>query len=105
MEGKKTSRAIQILGSQTLEALHEAIFQAYGRWDRDHLHEFLFWKGRRERSSLDIHMPDLRIGARTGLRDPDRTRIRSLGLFEGRTFAYRFDLGDDWLHRIDVDSV
>jgi hypothetical protein len=105
-EGKKISRTIQILGSQTLEDLHEAIFRAYKRWE-SHLYDFLFWKGPQKRAGgYDLHRPDLRIGTGGGSsRDPARTTLRSLWLKEKQTFAYRFDYGDDWIHRIDVDAV
>jgi hypothetical protein len=33
------SRTIQIRGDQTLERLHQAIFQAFGRWEQ-HMYEF-----------------------------------------------------------------
>ena len=38
------SRTIQIRGDQTLEDLHHAIFDAFGRWE-EHLYEFQFGKG------------------------------------------------------------
>ena len=38
------SRTIQIRGDQTLEDLHHAIFDAFGRSD-EHLYEFQFGKG------------------------------------------------------------
>src|SRR5205814_5368291 len=38
------SRTIQIRGEQTLEDLHHAIFDAYGRWE-EHMYEFQFGKG------------------------------------------------------------
>ena len=41
---KEISRVIEVRGDQTLQQLHEAIFQAYDRWD-EHLYEFQF--GRR----------------------------------------------------------
>ena len=40
---KQISRVIEIRGDQTLEQLHEAIFQAYDRWEQ-HLYEFQFGK-------------------------------------------------------------
>jgi hypothetical protein len=33
------SRTIQILGDQTLQDLHEVIFDAFGRWE-EHMYEF-----------------------------------------------------------------
>src|SRR4051812_31208813 len=38
------SRTIQIRGDQTLEDLHHAIFEAFGRFD-EHMYEFQFGKG------------------------------------------------------------
>src|SRR5436190_14742791 len=38
------SRTIQIRGDQTLEDLHDAIFNAFDRWE-NHMYEFTFGKG------------------------------------------------------------
>src|SRR5438128_1639999 len=38
------SRMIQIRGDQTLQDLHDAIFNAYNRWEQ-HAYEFQFGKG------------------------------------------------------------
>src|SRR3954454_24316954 len=38
------SRTIQIRGDQTLEDLHRAIFDAFGRWE-EHMYEFQFGQG------------------------------------------------------------
>lgn len=38
------SRTIQIRGDQTLENLHETIFDAFGRWE-ERMYEFQFGKG------------------------------------------------------------
>ena len=106
-EGRKISRTIRIPGTCTLRDIHNAIFKAYGRWDWDHLNEFLLWKDPRKRpADLDIRRPDMRIGTGGGSsRSPANTTLGSLGLREGQTFAYRFDFGDDWLHRINVDRI
>src|SRR5581483_1046862 len=40
---KEVSRTIEIRGDQTLAQLHNAIFQAFDRWD-EHLYEFQFGK-------------------------------------------------------------
>jgi hypothetical protein len=40
---KTISRVIEIRGDQTLDQLHQAIFNAYDRWD-EHLYEFQFGK-------------------------------------------------------------
>src|SRR5262249_7424363 len=38
------SRIIQVRGDQTLQDLHHAIFDAFGRWE-EHMYEFQFGKG------------------------------------------------------------
>ena len=38
------SRTIQMRGDQTLQDLHHALFDAFGRWE-EHLYEFQFGKG------------------------------------------------------------
>src|SRR5438093_7109202 len=43
-ENPVVSRTIQIRGDQTLEDLHHAIFDAFGRSD-EHMYEFQFGKG------------------------------------------------------------
>lgn len=50
-EGKVTARTIQIKGSQTLEALHEAIFAAFDR-EEEHLYEFNLGIGPYDRSKI-----------------------------------------------------
>ena len=58
------SRTIQIRGDQTLEDLHHAIFDAFGRWD-EHMYEFQFGKG-----PMDPKAPTIRSAQR--LREPER---------------------------------
>jgi hypothetical protein len=102
------SRTIKIRGDQTLEDLHHAIFDAFGRWE-EHMYEFQFGKGPMdpkahryvlpgafEEDVGDENEPDGRV---------DRTRIDSLDLEVGRSFGYWFDFGDDWWHQIDVEAI
>ncbi len=98
--GQVIRRNIQIRGDQTLDELHQAIFDAFDRWD-EHLYEFQFGR--------DRYDPDgARYGpahAMTGSGDAESTTIDALGLAEGRMFGYVFDLGDDWVHRVRVLAV
>lgn len=98
------SRTIQIRGDQTLEDLHDAIFDAYDRSD-SHMYEFQFGKrpmeGPRYVLSMASEFGDDERPA--GL--VEETTIESLGLKKGRTFGYWFDFGDDWWHQIDVVAV
>ncbi|AKB32000.1 putative lexA repressor [Methanosarcina siciliae HI350] len=105
-DGKTISRTIQIRGNQTLEALHEAIFKAFDRFD-EHLYEFLLGVGPDDRSAVyslpaDFGFPDLEEKMAGDVRT---TTIDSLGLEVGLAFGYRFDFGDDWLHQIDVIAI
>lgn len=102
-DNKVVNRVIEIRGDQTLEQLHEAIFEAYDRWD-SHLYEFQFGK-----RPFD---PD---GPRYGVPGPDQnekeygdaltTKLDDLGLKVNRVFGYWFDFGDNWFHQIDVDRI
>jgi pRiA4b ORF-3-like protein/LexA DNA binding domain-containing protein len=100
---KEVSRVIEIRGDQTLEQLHETIFQAYDRRDH-HLYEFQFGK-----RPFD---PD---GAKYGATSPKRrkkgdgdartTKLDDLNLEPERVFGYWFDFGDDWYHQVQVDRI
>lgn len=101
------SRTIQIRGDQTLETLHEAIFDAFER-EEEHMYEFQLGgerpmdpKGRRYSLPADQGL--------FGEQKPDgvvtTTTIDSLGLKKDDVFCYWFDFGDDWWHQIDVVAV
>ncbi|HUW85075.1 MAG TPA: plasmid pRiA4b ORF-3 family protein [Phycisphaerae bacterium] len=108
-KNKVISRTIQIRGDQTLEELHDVIFDAFGRFD-GHMYEYQIGgkrpmdpKARRyglgdgyEGSGLDS--PDL-------AGDVTRTTIGSLDLKVDDAFGYWFDFGDDWWHQINVVSI
>ena len=100
---KEISRVIEIRGDQTLEQLHQAIFQAYDRWDH-HGYEFQF--GRRP---YDPKGPNYgRHGVtpeRPDSRDARTITLDELRLRRGRVFGYWFDFGDDWYHQVQVDKI
>ena len=123
--GKEISRTIQMRGDQTLQALHRAIFKAFGREaesprfrhaaptsmvgaSEEHLHEFNFGKGPYDRegprytlasNTKDFMTDDVTAG------DVAKTTIDSLNLEVGRAFGYWFDFGDDWRHEIRVEAI
>jgi hypothetical protein len=102
------SRTIQIRGDQTLEDLHNAVFDAFDRFDH-HMYEFQFGEGPMDPKAPRYCLPEA-FEADMGEEDPptgrvDRTRIDSLGLEVGRSFGYWFDFGDDWWHQIDVEAI
>ena len=99
---KEISRVIEIRGDQTLQQLHEAIFQAYDRWD-EHLYEFQF--GRRP---FDPGRSQLRNSHRKEAerrRDARTTTLDDLELKLHRAFGYWFDFGDDWFHQVHVERI
>ena len=100
------SRTIQIRGDQTLEDLHHAIFDAFGRFD-EHMYEFQFGKGPMDPKAPRYVLPSADEG---GEKNPpagrvDLATIESLGLEVGRSFGYWFDFGDDWWHQINVEAI
>ena len=102
------SRTIQIRGDQTLEDLHHAIFDAYGRWE-EHLYEFQFGKGPMDPKARRYVLPSALEIPKDQPNPPigrvDQTTIDSLGLKVGDRFGYWFDFGDDWWHQINVEAV
>lgn len=102
------SRTIEARGSQTLERLHEAIFDAFDRFD-PHMYEFQVG-GRRpmdpraRKYVLPEALEDWFAGERPAGSVDDVT-IGSLGLKAGDTLHYWFDFGDDWWHEVRVVSV
>ncbi|MGH8674711.1 MAG: IS1096 element passenger TnpR family protein [Burkholderiales bacterium] len=102
------SRTIEIRGDQTLAALHKAIFDAFGRED-EHMYEFQFGGARpmdpNARSYVLPMAMDDPFADRKPAGDVARTAIGSLGLKAGEAFAYWFDFGDDWWHRIEVLAI
>jgi hypothetical protein len=102
------SRTIKIRGDQTLEDLHHAIFDAFGRSDH-HMYEFQFGKGPMDPKAPRYVLPGA-FETDLGEKNPptgrvDQTRIDSLGLEMGRSFGYWFDFGDDWWHQIEVEAI
>lgn len=102
------SRTIQIRGDQTLEDLHHAIFDAFGRWE-EHMYEFQFGKGPMDPKARRHVLPNALEIQKDQPNPPigrvDETTIESLALKVGDRFGYWFDFGDDWRHQINVEGV
>jgi hypothetical protein len=102
------SRTIEIRGDQTLEHLHEAIYDAFDR-DDEHLYEFqIGGKRPHDRHATSYGGSPLY----TGLGDEEdgrisaaKTRIASLALKLRNRFHYWFDFGDDWWHQVIVVAI
>ena len=102
-------RTIEIRGDQTLQQLHGAIFEAFGRWE-EHMYEFHFGDGPRDysRGRYGIRLPFEMAGFSDDgepAGDAAKTTIDSLGLDMGQLFFYWFDFGDDWYHRVNVLAI
>jgi len=100
------SRTIEIRGDQTLEQLHETIFEAYDRWE-EHVYEFQVGgrgpmdpKARRYVLSMDCELYDRKPAGIVA-----ETTIDALGLKTEEAFGYWFDFGDDWWHQVDVVAI
>lgn len=100
---KEISRVIEIRGDQTLEQLHQAIFQAYDRSD-EHLYEFQLGKRPFDPAGPNYGVEDGPPGKKKP-GDARSTRLDDLGLKPERVFGYLFDFGDDWYHQIQVTRV
>lgn len=102
------SRIIKIRGDQTLEDLHHAIFDAFGRWE-EHLYEFQFGKRPMDPQAQRYVLPNAFEIEKNEPNPPsgrvDATTIGSLGLNVGDPFGYWFDFGDDWWHQINVEAI
>ncbi|OJW10849.1 MAG: hypothetical protein BGO49_25410 [Planctomycetales bacterium 71-10] len=101
------ARTIVMLGDQTLEALHWAIYDAFGRFD-DHMYEFQFGAEPMEPDAARYVMfedtaDEYMDRPATGL--APRTTLDDLDLTTGKVFFYWFDFGDDWWHSIKVAAI
>lgn len=109
---KKIWRDIAVRGDQTLDDLHEAIYDAFDRYD-EHLYSFYFGQKRRKYDVEYTHhhifeednpLRDLGFHRRP-VYDASKANIESLGLKEKDRFWYLFDFGDCWEHVITVQKV
>ena len=102
------SRMIQIRGDQTLEDLHEAIFDAFNRFE-SHMYEFQFGKGPMDPKGRRYVLP-YALAVDMGEKNPpagavDQITLDSLNLTTESQFGYWFDFGDDWWHQINVEAI
>lgn len=102
------ARTIQIRSDQTLENLHDAIFDAFDR-DDEHMYEYQIG-GKRpmdpeaQRYVLPMAMEEP-LDDEQPAGNVERTTIGSLGLKPKQRFVYWFDFGDNWWHQITVRAI
>jgi hypothetical protein len=90
-------RDLLVSSAHSLLELAVAIDTRFARWDLGHLHLFRFPDGAEYMLG----------GGEDGDDGPSTESIRlgRLGLTNGTEFEYVFDLGDEWLHRCEVQAV
>jgi len=96
-------RDIEIRGDQSLEHLHQTIFEAFDRFE-EHLYEFQFGKRPFDPDGPNYGIPDP-DEYRKGYGDARTTTLDDLDLKPNRMFGYLFDFGDDWFHQIQVKRI
>jgi hypothetical protein len=105
-------RIIEASENCTFDDLHDAIFEAFERYDP---HMYSFFLTRRDARSMRpilqapvITHPVNVEGERefgNAVEPSDETTIADAGLHEKEVIHYWFDFGDDWWHRIRVDKI
>jgi hypothetical protein len=78
----------------TLKTLSGILERVMG-WESSHLHEFEI-----EGVAYGIPDPDFALP----VHDESAWRISDFGFTKGARFAYRYDFGDDWFHRVIVEK-
>ncbi|MDR2745283.1 MAG: plasmid pRiA4b ORF-3 family protein [Desulfovibrio sp.] len=96
------SRIIDIRGSQTLNALHLAIFKAF---DRDDAHMYEFQIGGKNPMDRKAVRYSITAYGHSEEKDAKTTTISALNLKVGKPFFYWFDFGDDWWHEVCLLAV
>ena len=108
----KLYRIIEASENCTFDDFHDAIFQAFDRFDH-HLYSFFITRKdtkniRRIYDSPEITHPqnveDI-FGFGERKKSTAKTRIGDVDLNENDVFHYLFDFGDDWWHRIRVQNI
>jgi hypothetical protein len=112
-DAKRIWRRIEILSNQSLDQLHEAIFQAFDRYD-EHMYSFYLTKtgSRSRRRFVDVPefthpyaFEDPYGWNDENIKDASKTKIKELALKEKSKFEYIFDFGDEWLHQITLEKI
>jgi len=116
LSGRKSIwRKIAVKGNQTLDDLHEAIYDAFDR-DDEHLYSFFFPKksGKMTRRNIydqSVEYASSNMFENDGLFGPEdqenaaETKINTLKLKKGQVLYYLFDFGDEWWHEITVEDT
>jgi len=112
---KSIWRRIALSGNQTLDDLHEAIYDAFDRYD-EHLYSFYFLPPRVKKLTRSNLCDAVEYACPFSCEDdspfsnPDipnaaETELVSLKLKPKQVFFYLFDFGDEWWHEITVEEI
>lgn len=113
MHDKKTYRNIAILGNQTLDDLHESIFDAFDRVD-PHLYSFFLTRKKLSNKrkiyqapeyTLTAAMEDFDMASSGDKFDAENKTIEALQLKEKEAIYYLFDFGDEWWHELTLIAI
>jgi hypothetical protein len=108
----KVYRVIEASGNCTFDDLHDAIFAAFDRYD-EHLYSFFITKSDSKSRRSIMQAPEIThpeamedfMGFGKKTRSTANTTIDDVQLEVKDLFHYLFDFGDDWWHRIRVESI
>jgi hypothetical protein len=108
----KLYRIIEASEDCTFDDFHDAIFQAFDRYD-DHLYSFFITRKDTKNTRSIYDAPEIThpldtedfMGFGKKKQSTSKTRIGDVNLNENDVFYYLFDFGDDWWHRIRVQSI
>jgi len=103
LANKVIRRDIEIRGDQTLDQLHQAIFEAFDRFD-EHLYEFQFGKCPFDPDGPNYGVPDPQE-RKKGYGDARTITLDDLDLKPNRAFGYLFDFGDEWFHHVQLERI
>ena len=111
---KKIWRKIAIRQGQTLHDLHQAIFDAFDRYD-EHMYSFFFSRSKRKFNPRTIYDSSEEFTHPYACEDQgvfgsdaynaSLSRLEILNLTEKQKFYYIFDFGDEWWHEITVEKT
>ena len=105
-------RIIEVSENCTFDDVHDAIFQAFDRFDH-HLYSFFITRKDTKNIRAIYDSPEIThpmnvedmMGFGKRKQSTAKTRIADVGLNENDVIHYLFDFGDDWWHRIKVQNV
>ena len=113
LSGRKSIwRKIAIKANQTLDDLHETIYDAFDR-DDEHLYSFFFPLSKGKMTTRKIYNESMEYTSPNAFEYGDtedkinasKAKINTLKLKKGQVFYYLFDFGDEWWHDITVEET